>query len=392
LVDNEISYNTCTSTYSEANGGGVKINPEIGSPRFVLIKGNRIIHNIAKGLQSGGHDGAKGGGIVNHYGKVHILENNISFNQLDVFGNGNAYGAGISMRSANNESLISSNYISNNTIDVTIPGWGGGISEQNGGVPIINNIICSNSAQRGGGIYLSNSSEEITNNTIVSNTAFVQGGGLYAQVSNPIIINDILWGNVAPNDPQITPVGINLNVYYSNIQDSVWQGIGNISADPQFADTLLYELSDISPCIGAGIDSIEINNVWYACPCSCYLGYPRPSPPGSNPDIGACESPLAVSGLEQSLDNISRSFQLYQNYPNPFNPTTTIEFDLPKTSEVSLKIFNILGEEVTTLVSDRLSAGSYSYKWEASNLAGGIYLYKLEAEGYVETRKMILLK
>jgi hypothetical protein len=86
------------------------------------------------------------------------------------------------------------------------------------------------------------------------------------------------------------------------------------------------------------------------------------------------------------------SFRLHQNYPNPFNLSTTIEFDLPKTSELTLKIFNILGENVATLISERLSAGTYSYDWDAGNLASGVYLYRLEADGFVETRKMILMK
>ena len=83
---------------------------------------------------------------------------------------------------------------------------------------------------------------------------------------------------------------------------------------------------------------------------------------------------------------------LKQNYPNPFNPSTTIAFDLPKMSEVTLKIFNILGEEVATLVSERLSAGSYSYECDASNLASGVYLYRLQTGSYVETRKMVLMR
>jgi flagellar hook assembly protein FlgD len=69
-----------------------------------------------------------------------------------------------------------------------------------------------------------------------------------------------------------------------------------------------------------------------------------------------------------------------------------IEFDLQKTSEVTLKIYNILGEEVATLVSDRLSAGSYSYNWDASNLASGVYLYRFQAGDYVEARKMVLMR
>jgi len=99
-----------------------------------------------------------------------------------------------------------------------------------------------------------------------------------------------------------------------------------------------------------------------------------------------------ATNLKQSEDIITESFFLSQNFPNPFNPTTTIEFDLPKTSEVSLKVFNILGEEVVALVSERLPAGSYSYAWDASNLASGVYLYRLQAGDYVETRKMVLMR
>ena len=85
-------------------------------------------------------------------------------------------------------------------------------------------------------------------------------------------------------------------------------------------------------------------------------------------------------------------FKLYQNYPNPFNPSTTIEFRLPKTTNVALNIFNILGEEVATLVSEKLFVGSYTYKWNASNTASGVYLYRLEADDFVETRKMVLMR
>jgi hypothetical protein len=65
---------------------------------------------------------------------------------------------------------------------------------------------------------------------------------------------------------------------------------------------------------------------------------------------------------------------------------------LPKTSDLTLKIFYILGEEVATLVSDRLTAGSYTYEWEAFNLSSGVYLYRLEAGDFVETRKMVLMQ
>ena len=100
-----------------------------------------------------------------------------------------------------------------------------------------------------------------------------------------------------------------------------------------------------------------------------------------------------VVGIEQQKGKqIPKEFSLYQNYPNPFNPSTSIEFDLPKTSEVTLNIFNILGEEVATLISGRLSAGSYSYDWDASGFASGVYLYHLTAGDFIATKKLILLK
>ena len=104
------------------------------------------------------------------------------------------------------------------------------------------------------------------------------------------------------------------------------------------------------------------------------------------------DSTDVIVGIAQVSNNLPLEFALKQNYPNPFNPSTTIEFDLPKTGEVTLKVFNILGEEVTTLVSDRLSAGSYIYEWDASAYASGVYLYRLQAGSYVKTRKMVLMR
>jgi parallel beta-helix repeat protein len=98
-----------------------------------------------------------------------------------------------------------------------------------------------------------------------------------------------------------------------------------------------------------------------------------------------------VSGIKDQSE-LPKAYALYPAYPNPFNPTTTIKFDLPKTSQVILAIYNILGEKVKTLVSDRLPAGTYKYQWDASQFASGIFLYQLRANKYVKTRKIILIK
>jgi hypothetical protein len=86
------------------------------------------------------------------------------------------------------------------------------------------------------------------------------------------------------------------------------------------------------------------------------------------------------------------NFNLYQNYPNPFNPSTTIEFTLPNSESTTLKVYDILGKEVATLVSQKLNQGNHTYTFEGKNLASGVYYYRLEAGNFVQTHKMIYLK
>lgn len=96
----------------------------------------------------------------------------------------------------------------------------------------------------------------------------------------------------------------------------------------------------------------------------------------------------AVMGIA----NRPSRFTLHQNYPNPFNPATVVSFQLPVASTVSLKLYDILGREVATLVSEILPAGNHSRQWNASGCASGVYYYRLEAGSFIETRKLLLLK
>ena len=86
------------------------------------------------------------------------------------------------------------------------------------------------------------------------------------------------------------------------------------------------------------------------------------------------------------------NYYLSQNYPNPFNPSTTINYSLPKAGYVKLTVYNILGSKVATLVDGHKSAGNFSVQFNGSNLASGIYLYRLESGSYNATKKLILLK
>jgi hypothetical protein len=89
---------------------------------------------------------------------------------------------------------------------------------------------------------------------------------------------------------------------------------------------------------------------------------------------------------------VPQKFSLSPNYPNPFNPSTTIDFTLPKAAQVQLKVYNLLGQEVATLVNGTVAPGSHSVKFNGTNLASGVYLYKIVAGDFVSTRKMLLLK
>ena len=102
-----------------------------------------------------------------------------------------------------------------------------------------------------------------------------------------------------------------------------------------------------------------------------------------------------ASDVKESGGNLPTAYALNQNYPNPFNPTTTIKFALPEATNVSLDIYNVLGQKVRTLVSEPLAANNYEIEWDGqndagSNVASGIYFYKLQTDTFVNTKKMIL--
>jgi flagellar hook assembly protein FlgD len=100
-----------------------------------------------------------------------------------------------------------------------------------------------------------------------------------------------------------------------------------------------------------------------------------------------------IEKLMVSGETIPTVYALEQNYPNPFNPSTVIEFSLPEdVSNVKLSVYNALGEKVAELVNSSLTAGRYSYQWNAKNVATGMYIYELRTDKFVSVKKMILVK
>ncbi|HWA05757.1 MAG TPA: T9SS type A sorting domain-containing protein, partial [Ignavibacteria bacterium] len=100
--------------------------------------------------------------------------------------------------------------------------------------------------------------------------------------------------------------------------------------------------------------------------------------------------------VAQIQSNIPHEFLLFQNYPNPFNPSTKINFSIPPVETtrgvVSLRVYDVLGNEITTLVNQQLTPGTYSVDWNASNYPSGLYFYRLTFGEYSETKRMVLIK
>ena len=148
----------------------------------------------------------------------------------------------------------------------------------------------------------------------------------------------------------------------------------NIFLDPMFVDTVVgnYHLLWNSPCIDAGDPELPYD------------------PDTTIADIGAfyfnqvaVEEPPAILPL---------TYALYPNWPNPFNPTTNIRYDVARTSHVTLTIYNLLGQQVTQLVDKQHQPGSHIISWTATHLPSGLYFCRMEAGGFTQVRKLMLLK
>ena len=287
-------------------------------------------------------------------------------------------------------------------------GGGANVFLDNGTLKIDHNVFYKNGTSGpGGGLNLSTATGtlNIFNNTFYLNTA-TDGGdvNLYfdnsASVSN--FYNNILYKSSAPAlsySGQQTVIA-----RYSDIQGGIgqpWFGSGCIDLYPVFADTAGsdFHLQDsihcgdlhYSPCIDAGNSAVQDSII----NCDWGLGMIRS-------DMGAYGGKYSVSiGIRILFTNIPEGYHLYQNYPNPFNPTTKIKFDVAihppyppsKGAErVILKVFDITGRKIQTLVNEKLQPGTYEVTFDGSNFASGVYFYQLKSGDYIETKKLILLK
>lgn len=396
--------------YNYASYGGAIYCGFCSSP---LIELNDISFNSGIG-ENPGYTGWGGGLLIEYDSSPIIRSNRICYNY-------GYFGAGVCCNMNPDPNI----FIENNVISHNSGNEGAGILISSSAVTILNNLVSSNSSDlMGGGIscFYETTSIDMINNTITENTAQSGGGIAFFNEADLPLINNNIWGNIASDGSQIYlyEEGTNPNFYNCNIEGGVaaFGGEGAagfsgdyescIDADPLYVDPENgdFHLQDSSPCIGAGIDEIEVNGTWYYAPEFDIEGNPRPNPAGSMPDIGAYENPF---GEPQSgvIENCILKIEdcVLSNYPNPFNPSTTISFELStETSEnTELVIYNLKGQKVKVLECvNRVEAKardslSYSVTWDGTDendkpVSSEIYFYKLKTRDFEKTKRMLLLK
>ena len=392
LENNEISHNEANGPYRGDGGGGRII---ANSPTQVTVKNNQIINNRAISV-SAETDLVLSGGL-DFWGDCRgvVSGNNISFNEAEVpVSGGWCYGTGVLVELdgvKDPDFLFENNIVSQNTFSGEYC-VGGGICVFTSGGKFQNNIIQNNEGTHGGGIAIEYNTDTnqviMINNTLAGNTG-TWGGGMYIESGNVLVINSIIWGNQAQWSPSIYPYQQStLEVVYSDVEsDDVWPGDGNISEDPGFLDDDLH-IGENSPCEDMGTEDYYFADSWYYAPEFDFEGTPRPY--DDEFDIGADECNI-ITRLPD-LSNDDSSPVMIRIYPNPTPLRSEIKYQISKSKSVVVKVLDMQGSEISTLVNEDQAPGEHTVSLDASSLPAGIYLVRLEAGEAITTNKLVVMR
>ncbi len=228
------------------------------------------------------------------------------------------------------------------------------------------------------------STDYIYNNTIVGwKSDGMQLGGSSDGTSDYYIRNNLV-ANCGANDYDIRTTSsydIDYGLSYSNKGSNLVTTLGSnsIEADPQFTAEFEddFTIMETSPAVDKGETEPSGFKLMYF---------------DDGLDIGAFETGSVVVSVEDEVNNAPVKYSLGQNYPNPFNPSTTIRFSLPQNDKITIKLYNVIGQFISTLVNGNMSAGEHQISFNGAGLTSGVYFYTLQGNDYSVTKKMILLK
>ena len=358
-----------------------------------------------------------GGGLINNRGRSLLFE--VSF-----IGNTAGYGGGI--YNLDSPSFFSNTFFASNEAMES----GGGMHNENSRVDIVNTIFSGNrvvgpSIRGGGGMYNHLEVPYLTNVVFYGNTASNDGGAIFNNTSDPIIVNSILWGNSSPGPNQeianagtqgSTPL-IGASIIEGGLPPGSDNAGLNLDSDPFFmdpggADNIPGTLDDDfrvfpgSPAIDAG------NNAWllgdlmdvdedgdfeetgpmdFARNVRIHNG----GGGGFTVDIGAYEfgaPPVAVTIEEKDFADLPVIPVFVDAYPNPFTEYVTLRYELPLAGRVVLKVYDMLGREIVTIMDNILPAGIHTARFSAPDLASGMYIFRLDMAGTIVTKKMMRIE
>ncbi|MFZ1519284.1 MAG: NosD domain-containing protein [Ignavibacteriaceae bacterium] len=408
------------ANYVEVHGFNVINQPRAGIrivvSDFIKIKNNSCSNNYKWGIFTGFTDDIliegnscsfsedEHGIYVSNSSDRPTIINNHSFNNN---------GCGIHMNgdlSMGDDGIISNAVVAGNIIHDN--GVGGGSAINMDCVQdskIFNNLLYNNHAT-GIAMYQIDGAEGSKNNKIFNNTIIHPADGRWAvlvvnastgnTIYNNILINHHSFrGSICLDEESKPGFASDYNLVVNRLSDddgnsnmslTSWQGMGydthslvvqnenQIFVDPNNSNYHLLQSSqptNIGTSLVSSVVNVDLDGV--------------SRPQGTGYDIGAYEFTSATS---VEVEQIVNDFNLYQNYPNPFNPSTKISWQSPVSSWQTLKVYDILGNEVANLIDEFKPAGRYEVDFDAFNLSSGIYFYQLTAGEFKETKKMMILK
>ena len=226
-----------------------------------------------------------------------------------------------------------------------------------------------------------------TSDTVITLSGFYEGQKLYWRVQAENIAGSSPWSEPSIFTVILPPSDLVIQGFENNKVTLKWKDNskvedGYVIERKQGEASSFSVLDSLGKNVGQYVDTtIEAGQIYI------YRVQAYKSSVGSE---YSNEVSLNLTGVKKEA--IPREYSLSQNYPNPFNPTTTINYQLPISSYLTLKVYNLLGQDIATIFEGVQSAGNYSVTFDASGLTGGIYLYQLKAGNFVENKKFILLK